>query len=145
MASYDPTVFQQDKTFIKDTVARFVRHHDNEVFAREVHVDFSDFLGGAPEIFMREEWVDRLQRMMSGSHDSQRATSGIFVNLQQPGPESQRPLTCGAIVMADGEVVEDGERIRIEGLFDLGLIRMSELERAGENPWRIYRQVARKA
>lgn len=41
---------------------------------------------------------------------------GIFLNLQQPGPDKERPLTCGAMVMAGGDVVQgkEGESVPVE-------------------------------
>ncbi|KAL2112291.1 hypothetical protein VUR80DRAFT_7978 [Thermomyces stellatus] len=146
---YSPSAHKQDKEFIKDTVARFIRYHDDDVFAREVYVDFTDFLGGKAELHTREEWAAQLQSIMSANRSSQQATSNIFINLQQPGPDATRPLTCGAMVMAGGDVVQgkEGQRVRVEGMYDLGLIRDGQVERTNPsgNPWRIYRQVARKA
>ena len=55
---------------------------------------------------------------------------GIFVNLQKPGPDSQRPLTCGAMVMAGGDVVQgkEGECVRVEvSLETLGECQNSNL------------------
>ena len=80
MAPYSPSIYQQDKEFVKDVVARFVRDHNDQVFAREVFVDFTEFLGGKAKFHTREEWAAQLQSVMSSS--SQQATS--FVPIPMP-------------------------------------------------------------
>jgi hypothetical protein len=70
----------------------------------------------------------------------------MLIKLPQPGPGQDVPDSCDVTVSANGHLIkEDGKQVHGGGLYELEMVRLGASEvGAGQNPWRIRKQVATK-
>ncbi|KAK3903120.1 hypothetical protein C8A05DRAFT_43601 [Staphylotrichum tortipilum] len=155
MASYDIAQYLLDRANIHDTVVKVnLEGLRSEVYAASVENDYTSLLGGTSTVVPREDWVNQVGGILGHFASTQHVTSGIITNLPQPTANATRPekVTIYAQVAGNmvGENAEDGSAqslMQNGGFLEAELQRDMELERQGQNPWRItkYKVIKRWA
>ncbi|KAK4464146.1 hypothetical protein QBC42DRAFT_263998 [Cladorrhinum samala] len=153
MSSYTIPQYLLDRANIHDTVAKIPLYYDtrnlsgllDEVYAPEVHIDYTSIIGGEPFTITREEWIERVGKILEGFASTQHVTSGIITNLPQPTSQSStRPTTVTVHAQVSGNLVghpssPDGSATLSQngGLLEAELQFFPSLESQSLNPWRI--------
>ncbi|KAK4105396.1 hypothetical protein N658DRAFT_503547 [Parathielavia hyrcaniae] len=154
MASYDIVQYLLDHANIHDTVTKVPLYYDthnlsgleSEVYAPTIEIDYTSILGGEPRVVSRADWIDEAGRILNNFAASQHITTGIITHLPQPGPNVIRPDKVTVHAQARGNMVgkSDGGDATVRltqngGLLEADLVWDADLERQGQNPWRISR------
>ncbi|GAB1310848.1 hypothetical protein MFIFM68171_01058 [Madurella fahalii] len=146
---YDTLQYLLDRANIHDVISKVPLYYDtcnlegltNEVYADEIHVDYTSILGGEPFVIPRSEWVDKIDVIMKGFASTQHVTSCIIADLPQPAPGATRPEKVNVLAEANGAMVgldETASPLTINGgLLVAEVKRDIALENQGLNPWRI--------
>ncbi|KAL2154437.1 hypothetical protein VTH82DRAFT_3113 [Thermothelomyces myriococcoides] len=152
MASYDIAQYLLDRANIHDTVTKVPLYYDtinikgleSEVYAPSIEIDYTSIMGGTPYTISRAEWIEQADGLLHKFASSQHITTGIITNLPQPGANATRPDNATVFAQATGSMVGKAESsdgkpqfVQNGGLLEVGLVRDAELERQGQNPWRI--------
>ncbi|KAK4035389.1 hypothetical protein C8A01DRAFT_48384 [Parachaetomium inaequale] len=152
MTSYDIPQYLLDRANIHDTVTKVPLYYDTanlpglltEIYAPSIGIDYTSILGGAPYTASRADWVEQVGGILDKFASTQHVTTGIIAHLPQPGANVARPETVTVHAQAGGSMVGksesgDGRAALVQngGLLEVELQRDSELEKQGQNPWRI--------
>ncbi|KAI1504852.1 hypothetical protein F5X99DRAFT_329255 [Biscogniauxia marginata] len=158
--TYDIQTYLLDRANIHDTIFRMVLAFDTRsptalvgsVYAPVVHIDYTQILGGSAKEISSSEWAKSLEPVLGQYDSTQHTVSDLLVELPQPGPAGStsaapRPDTCSVVAYANAWLYhrdsEGGPRVMVRrngGRYELQLVRVTELEEKGQNPWRISKQ-----
>ncbi|KAL2169940.1 hypothetical protein VTG60DRAFT_5484 [Thermothelomyces hinnuleus] len=152
MASYDIAQYLLDRANIHDTLTKVPLYYDtvnikgleSEVYAPSIEIDYTSIMGGTPFTVSRAEWLERADGLLNKFASSQHVTTGIITNLPQPGANVTRPDKVTVSAQVTGSMVGKSESadgnppfVQNGGLLEADLTRDAELEKQGQNPWRI--------
>ncbi|KAK4128893.1 hypothetical protein N657DRAFT_608737 [Parathielavia appendiculata] len=152
MASYDIAQYLLDRANIHDTVTKVPLYYDthnlagleSEVYAPTIEIDYTSILGGEPRLVSRADWIDEVGGILNKFAASQHVTTGIIIHLPQPGARVARPDKVTVYAQVGGNLVGKSEggdsTVRLTqngGLLEADLICDADLEKQGQNPWRI--------
>ncbi|KAI2626069.1 hypothetical protein GGS26DRAFT_563155 [Hypomontagnella submonticulosa] len=148
-APYDTQTYLLDRANVHDTVIKLTMNLDlrsfdglvKEVYAPQVVIDYTSMFGGKPMETTNEEWAKSLEPMMAGFDAMQHIVMGLLIKLPQPTNGVARPDKCTVIANVTGHLfrraARGGPMMHNGGRYVLDLERFPELEKKGENPWRI--------
>ncbi|OTB17335.1 hypothetical protein K445DRAFT_315975 [Daldinia sp. EC12] len=148
-AQYDILTYLLDKQNIHDTVARLTLNLDlkssegliKDVYAPDVVIDYTSMFGGKPMETTSEAWVKSLEPMMDGLDSTQHVVTNEVIELPQPINGVVRPDKAKVVAQVNGHMLRRAARgkplMHNGGRYHLELVRLLELEKKGENPWRI--------
>ncbi|KAI0169828.1 hypothetical protein GGR52DRAFT_551736 [Hypoxylon sp. FL1284] len=150
-ALYDTQAFLLDRANVYDVVTRLTMNIDlglwdelaDEVYASQVVVDYTSMFGGKPMEMTNQGYVENLRPTMTGFDSIHHIVMGQVIQLPQPVPGVARPDKCTVIANVVGHMTRHGAKggpmMHNGGRYVLDLVRLPELERKGQNPWRISR------
>ncbi|KAH8899440.1 hypothetical protein GQ53DRAFT_816579 [Thozetella sp. PMI_491] len=151
-STYDVQQYLLDRANIHDIVTKVPFYYDtgkaenlaNDVFSKDVLVDYTRILGGEPFTVAGTEWAKQVGKMIDVFDSTQHITTGLLINLPQPG-SGPRPDVATVDAQGRGNMVrasvEGGPLVQNGGLVHVGLSKDAELEKQGVNPWRITKYV----
>ncbi|KAG4219961.1 hypothetical protein PC116_g31560 [Phytophthora cactorum] len=97
--------------------------------------------GGKPMETTSEAWVKSLEPMMEGLDSTQHVVTNEVIELPQPANGVARPDKAKVVAQVNGHMLRRAARgkpfMHNGGRYHLELVRLPELEKKGENPWRI--------
>ncbi|KAI0895507.1 hypothetical protein F4806DRAFT_84462 [Annulohypoxylon nitens] len=153
-APYDTLAYLLDRANVHDTVTRLGINLDLEsreglikdVYAPQLTIDYTSMFGGSPTETTNEKWADDLDPMMKSFDGKQHLVTSVLIELPQPVNGVARPDKCRVIANVNGHLfrraARGGPMMHNGGRYVLDLVRLPELEKRGENPWRISRHEA---
>ncbi|KAF3762247.1 hypothetical protein M406DRAFT_72265 [Cryphonectria parasitica EP155] len=91
-STYTVTDYLLDRANIHDTVTKLPWYYDtrseagllSEVFAPEVHIDYTRILGSEPSTVAATEWAPQVVRMCEHFDSSQHIYGNLIIELPQP-------------------------------------------------------------
>ncbi|KAK1973665.1 hypothetical protein LZ30DRAFT_742821 [Colletotrichum cereale] len=111
------------------------------VYAPNVHIDYTALFGGKPTDVTSETWTRMLQDALSGFDGTQHTATDMLVELPQPTKGTTRPDTVKVVAYVNAHMKRSAARgtpmMHSGGRSFLELTRSPELEEQGETPWRI--------
>ncbi|EPE28079.1 NTF2-like protein [Glarea lozoyensis ATCC 20868] len=145
MTTYDIQNYLLDRANIHDTVTKMSMYLDmsriealkKEVFHTKVLVDYTSMFSGEPKLVNGEEQVDSWAKQISKMDSWQHVTTGILIELPQPGAGVDVPETATVLANCTVNLSRKGAKgdsdTRNGGRYHIELTRTNQ---AG-NPWRI--------
>ncbi|KAI0881520.1 uncharacterized protein GGS22DRAFT_59195 [Annulohypoxylon maeteangense] len=148
-AAYDTLAYLLDRANIHDSVTRLGLNLDlgstegliKDVYAPQVIIDYTSMFGGQPIETTNEKWAADLDPMMASFDGKQHLITSLVIELPQPVQGATKPDKCRVIANVNGHLfrrtARGGPMMHNGGRYILDLVRLPELEKKGENPWRI--------
>ncbi|KAI8962581.1 hypothetical protein F5Y11DRAFT_347413 [Daldinia sp. FL1419] len=136
------TFFIANKTLYLDL--RSTEGLSKDVYAPDVVIDYTSMFGGNPTETTNEAWAKSLEPMMAAFDSTQHVVTNEVIELPQPTKGVARPNKASVIAQVNGHMFRRAARgkpfMHNGGRYNIELVRLPELEKRGENPWRISRQ-----
>ncbi|KAI3399808.1 hypothetical protein diail_5605 [Diaporthe ilicicola] len=157
-STYTVTDYLLDRANIHDTVTKLAWYYDThsedglreEVFAPELHVDYSKILGGEPFVTSGPAWAAQANKLVEKFDSSQHLYGHLIIELPQPGSSSAPPAKCKVLGQCGASMVrsaagEGSSLLQNGGQTVIEVVRLPELEVKGVNPWRVSSQAIKPA
>ncbi|KAK2597061.1 hypothetical protein N8I77_012932 [Diaporthe amygdali] len=154
MSTYTTTDYLLDRANIHDTVTKLAWYYDtrseaglrDQVFAPELHVDYSKILGGEPFTVTGPAWAAQAKKLCESFDSSQHLYGYLIIELPQPGSSSTPPEKCTVLGQCGASMVRQGASggsslLQNGGQAIIEVVRLPELEAKGVNPWRVSSQI----
>ncbi|KAK8101326.1 hypothetical protein PG999_011700 [Apiospora kogelbergensis] len=160
-AEYTIQQYLLDRANIQDTVSKITLYYDTENASAladecyapgEVTIDYTSMFGGKPLVVSNQEWAASAIGTMRPFDAKQHVLAGLVIEqLPQPAATATVPDHCEVITNVNGHIMRKaaatsesaaggvGNMVHNGGRYEFELVRIKELEEAGENPWRVRR------
>ncbi|KAK8110803.1 uncharacterized protein PG998_007260 [Apiospora kogelbergensis] len=143
-AEYTIQQYLLDRANIQDTVSKITLYYDTENASAladecyapgEVTIDYTSMFGASPwSAIGTMRPFDAKQHVLAGL---------VIEQLPQPAATATVPDHCEVITNVNGHIMRKAaatsESAAGGGRYEFELVRIKELEEAGENPWRVRR------